>query len=105
MAAGGFFMLENPACSAAWEAVAALRQLRRSPGVLGVVFDQCCLGLVDASGIPHRKRTRIVTNCKQLVEALKSCQCDRSHKHSWVIGGAKVSRRAGHYPPKIAEAV
>eukprot|EP00969_Alexandrium_andersonii_P076420 3369312-Alexandrium_andersonii.AAC.1 len=64
----------------------------------------CIRDRADASGAPHRNRTRIVTNCEQLVEALKSRQCDRSHKRSWVIGGAKVSRRAGHYPPKMAEA-
>eukprot|EP00969_Alexandrium_andersonii_P246301 10884223-Alexandrium_andersonii.AAC.1 len=55
MAAGGFFVLENPASSAAWEAVAALRQLCRCPGAQEAVFDQCCLGLVDASGAPQRK--------------------------------------------------
>ena len=32
-------------------------------------------------------------------------RCDGSHHHAPVIGGSKVSRPAGHYPPALASAL
>ena len=57
------------------------------------------------NGVPHRKRTRVVTNCREIAEGLSVFRCRRDHPHSPVIGGSKVTARAGHYPRGMVKVI
>ena len=103
--AGRFFLVENPAGSMAWRRVAALGKLEEKLDGVSVIFDQCELGLTDVNGVPHRKRTRVVTNCREIAEGLSVFRCRRDHPHSPVIGGSKVTARAGHYPRGMVKVI
>jgi len=99
------FGFEHPSTASSWK-TAEVKELHDNPHVLCVVFDQCTLGLTSPSGLPIRKRTRIMTNCKMLVDAFAPYRCDRSHTHQRVQGidkGIKVSRWAQIYPPPMVE--
>ena len=104
LAAGRHFVLENPLTSAAWTLQEVLDLVDR-PDVFSVVIDQCVFGLMNASGELHRKATKLVTSSQALVSLMQGHRCDGSHHHAPVIGGSKVSRPAGHYPPALASAL
>ena len=87
--AGRFYALEHPSTPVSWD-TDVLELLRGSPGATEVEFDICELGMTstDEPGTdPVKKRTRIITNCPALVEALKLCQCRRDHRHVQLLHG------------------
>ena len=92
------FIIENPAQSMAWKACAELK-------ALAVDFDQCMLGLQGPSGGFHRKRTTILTSSKILADRLRTYRCSGTHAHEPVIGGSRITRAAGHYPPRLANLI
>ena len=103
---GNHFILENPATSAAWRLVGKLRKLVENAKDLDlyhVRVDQCAFGLRGAGGGLHYKPTTFLTSSKEVAAALDGFRCDRRHHHEAVIGGNKVTRLAGHYPPLLAE--
>ena len=99
------FIIENPAQSMAWKACAELKALAQDSRVYAVDFDQCMLGLQGPSGGLHRKRTTILTSSKILADRLRTYRCSGTHAHEPVIGGSRITRAAGHYPPRLANLI
>ena len=103
-----FFAFEHPASASSWKqpCVQAVQSL---PGVETVVFDQCMLGLKSkVNGIPMRKRTRIMTNSRELIKLLSGKCCDRTHAHECIQGsegGVKRSVWAQVYPPGLVQII
>ena len=65
-------------------------------------FDQCRFGLRSEQGLLHKKGTQIATSSKAMQENLQDVRCLRDHQHQPVIGGSKITSRAGHYPQQLA---
>ena len=62
---------------------------------LSLYVDQCMLGLTSMSGIPMRKRTKLMTNCHVLASRFRTVGlCDRSHKHQVIQGAEGGVRRS-----------
>ena len=101
---GRHFILENPLTSMAWQ-LDEMKQLLSEPSVHKVVIDQCYFGLMNERGELHRKATQLVTSSQVLVSKMLGCRCRGGHAHAPVIGGAKVTRPAGHYPRALASAM
>ena len=101
---GLHFILENPLTSMAWQ-LDEMQELLREPMVHRVVIDQCYFGLMNEYGELHRKSTQLVTFSQVLVSKMLGCRCQGGHTHAPVIGGAKVTRPAGHYPRALASAM
>ena len=80
-------------------------QATSNNGVMSVEFDQCMLGLVSKVWkTPMRKRTKILTNSKVLVQLLQGCRCDRLHEHVAIRGcegGQTRSSWAQKYPERL----
>jgi hypothetical protein len=70
-------------------------------------FDQCMFGLVSkVDGVRMKKRTRFMTNIKQLYDAFDKKVCDKTHEHVAVQGsegGEKRSVWAQRYPQGLCE--
>ena len=101
---GRHFIMENPLTSMAWQ-LDEMKQLLSEPSVHKVVIDQCYFGLMNERGELHRKATQLVTSSQVLVSKMLGCRCRGGHAHAPVIGGAKVTRPAGHYPRALASAM
>ena len=101
VAQGRTFAFEHPASASSWKQ-SCVCHVANLPGVMSVTFDQCMLGLKSKVWqIPMRKRTRILTNSRSLVDLLRVCRCDKSHHHQRVQdseGGVKRSVWAQCYP-------
>ena len=102
--AGRHFLMENPLSSAAWKLEVMLRFLQ-DPRVRSVVIDMCRFGLCNAEGDLHRKPTKLVSSSQALISAMMGKRCAGQHEHAAVMGGAKVTRPAGHYTKSFAKAV
>jgi transposase InsO family protein len=102
--AGRHFLLENPLTSAAWKLDVMLRFLQ-DPRVRSVVVDMCRFGLCNSDGALHRKPTKLVSSSQALMSALIGKRCTGDHAHAAVMGGAKVTRPAGHYTKSFAKVV
>ena len=103
---GCHFIMENPATSCAWRIVGKLRRLVEKSAELKlyyVRFDQCQFGLLGPGGGPHQKRTAILTSSREVAMLLRGNLCRRQHEHEPVIGGRRVTEKAGHYPQRLAE--
>ena len=107
-AEGQLFGFEHPATASSWKE-ACVKEVRALPGVATVVFDQCMCGLVSpVSRRPMRKRTRIMSNCPELIAAFSGLRCDGSHSHCTVQGsegGVRLSTFAQHYPRAMCELI
>ena len=100
-----YFALEHPASAASWN-TEVIEMLRGLPGVREVEFDFCSLGMVstdDQGTAPVKKRTRIITNCPALIEALQDCQCSRDHRHVQLVHGRASACQC--YPPEFCRLV
>ena len=72
------------------------------------VFDQCQFGLVSPQGRPMQKRTKVLTNCVAIFEALNGKYCCKTHQHEQIQGsedGIKRSQWAQVYPPAMVNAI
>ena len=101
---GRHFALENPIGSGSWslpEMVKFLEELE----VKIARFDQCRYNLRSEKGMLHRKRTQIATSSGEMKERLDGMDCKKDHLHQPVIGGARITARAGHYPIPLAKAL
>ena len=107
-AEGRFFAFEHPAGASSWKED-TVREVARLPGVYMVTFDMCMVGLTSpVLKIPMRKRTRIMTNSRRLVQAFQGCMCDRQHEHKVIQdreGGVKLSVYAQRYPLPMARRI
>ena len=82
------------------------RPIEGLPGVAEVEFDFCALGMKssDEHGpAPVKKRTRIITNCPELVRALKERQCTKDHRHVPLVHGRASACQ--EYPMKFCRVV
>ena len=102
--AGRHFILENPLPSAAWREP-ELRALVEELDCHIAELDQCRFGLRSLRGFPHKKPTRLATSSPSVAERLHDRRCLRQHVHDPVLGGSKVTSRAGHYPGSLARAM
>ena len=84
------FALENPIGSGSWSLPEVQRFLEEEDAKVAR-FDQC--------------RYQIVTSSDEMKEKLDGVRCTRDHLHQPVIGGAKITARAGHYPVPLARAL
>ena len=72
-----------------------------------VCVDQCMYGQsLPESSARVRKRTKILTNCKELGRL--ACECDHSHEHEHAFGNVKInnkiykaSRLVAAYPDEL----
>ncbi|CAJ1404860.1 unnamed protein product [Effrenium voratum] len=102
--AGRHYLLENPLTSKAWTLPEMVKFLEEKEAELAD-FHQCRFGLKNDKGEPHRKATRVATSSPQVREQLHARRCLRDHQHAPVLGGAKVTVPAGHYPAPLARAM
>ena len=80
------FVFEHPVRATSWSQ-ASVKRVAAIPGVDSITIDMCMLGLVSkVEGLPMRKRTRIMTNSKPLLQLLKGKRCDKSHDHRLIWG-------------------
>ena len=98
---GRHYALENPAPSGAWREPLMEEFIDRHDPFL-VDFDQCQLGLRSLQGNFHKKPTRLASSSSTVTSLMDGRRCTRSHIHDPVIGGSKVTVRAGHYPAAMA---
>ena len=68
-----------------------------------VDFHGCMFGLRTPSGELMRKAWTVVTNCPEIIEALRIARCDRSHTHAHIEG--KLTYMSGFYPKEMARAI
>jgi len=99
---GGHFVIENPKGSMAWNLPQMMRFLEET-GCAVVDFDQCRFRLKSLRGVLHKKPTRIATSSAAVADGLRDCLCPGDHPHYPVMGGSKITSRAGHYPIPLAK--
>lgn len=101
---GRVFIFEHPANATSWKQP-SVTHVRSLPGVLVIVFDACMLGLTSkVSGIPMKKRTRIMTNSTIVAEHFRGRMCDGTHRHQRIHqceGGVSRAVWAQIYPPPM----
>ncbi len=102
--AGRHFILENPLPSAAWKDPEMVRLIEEL-GCYIAELDQCRYGLRSLDGVLHKKPTRLATSSPEVADRLHDRRCLRDHPHASVLGGTKVTARAGHYPSQLARAM
>lgn len=100
-------MLENPRGSLAWALPELVQFVEKpkKPNIETVDFDQCAFNLRSALGFLHRKSTRIATSSSCVADELQGMKCSKDHLHQPVIGGSKITSRAGHYRVALAKAI
>ena len=98
---GRHFILENPLPSGAWKEL-DMQKFLEEHQIDTAVFDQCRFGLKSLSGLPHRKATRVASSSPAVIELLDGIRCMRNHSHDPVIGGSRITARAGIYPLALA---
>ena len=97
-------ILENPLPSAAWQEP-EMRKFLEENEIDLAVFDQCRFHLRNAEGVFHKKPTQMAMTCSKAVRRLDGVRCMRNHDHAPVIGGSKITARAGIYPKALARAL
>ena len=98
-------MFEHPQKASSWK-LRCVEEVRCLAGVLAVDFDMCAVGMVSPLGQPIRKRTRILTNCRSLVDILRCKQCPRDHTHRQIKGqelGQSLGKWCQVYPEPLCE--
>ena len=103
-----YFCFEHPQKASSWKQ-STVEEVRKLPGVMTITFDQCMVGLKSPiTKTPMRKRTRLMTNSKALVQCFSGLMCDKSHNHCQIKGsegGVKLSRYAQVYPAEMCERI
>jgi len=105
-----YFAFEHPYRSGAWD-LESVQYVSRLSGVHVFDFDMCLLGLTSkVSGLPMRKRTRLMTNVPGLASALRGRFCDGSHGDFHQViqgfeGGVSRSSWAQTYPRSFCDLV
>ena len=106
---GRFYLVENPAGSAAWVFDGLLRSLIEDGDGKYVVADQCAYGLRDRdSQRPIKKPTGFLSNNEHILNRLgKRCVC-KWGTHQQLLGGnsgGARSRQAAAYPKQLCTAI
>ena len=104
--AGRFFIFEHPVGATSWD-TELIKNVLRLEGVYMARFDFCQLGMLaeDDAGneMPTKKRTGVMTNSKNLAEALRQAQCRGLHKHVHLLNGKASACQV--YPRQFCELV
>ena len=99
---GRFYLVENPAGSAAWVFDGLLRSLLEEGDGKYVVADQCAYGLRDRdSQRPIKKPTRFLSNNEHVLNRLGKKRACSFGAHQQLLGGnsgGARSRQAAAYP-------
>lgn len=86
-----------------------VKDVRSQDGIYLAQFDQCQFGLVSkVSRKPVKKRTFVLTNCRQVFENLHQKFCPGNHTHQIIQGsegGKKRSEAAQEYPDALVAAI
>ena len=105
---GRLFVFEHPASASSWD-TEEVRRVAALPNVMCITFDQCMMGLkAKTSGIPMRKRTKLLKNSRHIAKKFSGHLCDRSHDHELIQGSDGGMRRsvwAQFYPPLMVNAL
>lgn len=106
---GRYYLVENPAGSAAWEFDRLREELREKAGGKFIISDQCRYGLKDSqSGRPIKKPTGWASNAEVLLNHLgKKCRC-RWGEHEHLLGSNRDgprAKRAASYPTGLCTAI
>ena len=99
---GRHFILENPVGSESWSLPEIIKFLEEEEAKLAR-FDQCRFNLRSADGWLHKKATQVATSSEAVRSHLDQVRCTGDHLHQPVIGGSKITARAGHYPGQLAK--
>ena len=99
---GRHFILENPLGSESWNLPEIIKFLEEEEAKLAR-FDQCRFNLRSEQGWLHRKATQVATSSESVHSHLDQVRCTGDHPHQPVIGGSKITARAGHYPGQLAK--
>ena len=95
MAKGKYFVLENPAASAAFRE-APLVELASRDGVGSAKFDMCTQELREPeSGLPLKKSTRLLSNSPAIIAHFRSQQCTCTSSHARILGSTRVPTTVG----------
>ena len=98
------FILENPIGSASWSLPEVVKFLEEEEARLAK-FDQCRFNLRSEAGMLHKKGTQMATSSEAMHRRLDGVRCSGDHLHQQVIGGSRITERAGHYPQELARAM
>lgn len=99
---GRHFLLENPLTSQAWSQE-DMKKFLDERDVHLASFHLCRFGLKGASGLHHRKATKVASSSREITSLIDGRKCLGDHVHQPVIGGSAISGPAGHYPLKFAK--
>ena len=99
---GRHFLLENPLTSQAWSQE-DMKKFLDEHDVHLASFHLCRFGLKGASGLHHRKATKVASSSREITSLIDGRKCLGDHVHQPVIGGSAISGPAGHYPLKFAK--
>ena len=105
----GLGLHEHPAGATSWRDIDLNISRFFLIGYACTVFDFCLQGCVDPEGLPVRKRTRLMSNCKPILEHFcmlcRPCDTTRpgvDHRPCWgSVCGIKRSEHCQVYPPKF----
>jgi hypothetical protein len=101
---GRWFLHEHPEKATSWNLEQAKETATRK-GIDVTTLDQCMDGLTtwgkDGKETPARKRTKMMTNCPELIQELDK-KCDGSHGHQQLLDGR--GKWASRYPENLCRA-
>ena len=99
---GRGFIFEHPRGASSWR-TSEMEEVLQHPDVLRVVLDMCAFGLRDPNGSLHLKPTVIITNVKEIAEALAK-RCAHDHYHTPLMGG-QLTANAAKYTSAFVDAI
>jgi hypothetical protein len=103
LAAGAHVAFEWPADCDGWKCE-PMANFIGTRGVHLVTFHGCMLGVTSVvTGQPLKKPWMVATTFEPLVDALKVCQCDKSHQHGTTSG--KDTAMTAFYPDTMAKCI
>ena len=88
--AGRLFLFKHPVGARSWRKE-LIKTVLNLEGVFLATFDFCRLGMktMDDEGAiaAAKKRTSVMTNSKNIAEALRQAQCTGAHRHAHLLNG------------------
>jgi len=95
MSKGKFFVLENPAASAAFRE-APLVELAGCYGVESATFDMCTQELREPeTALPMKKSTKLLSNSPAIISHFRTQQCICRGPHTRILGTTRVPSEIG----------
>ena len=105
-AAGRMFLFEHPVGATSW-GTNMVQKVMNLEGIYLAKFDFCQLGMTttgdDGEVAAAKKRTGVLTNSKNIAEALRQAQCNGAHRHVHLTNGKAGPCQV--YPDKFVKLV